>query len=68
MRCAKTGIPMGIEDLKNNIYGFQFHPESFLTENGNFIIKKILSSTSNQSSNNNNEKVLLLGEGTKISL
>ena len=43
MRCAKTNIPMGIEDLKNNIYGFQFHPESFLTENGNFIIKKILS-------------------------
>jgi len=42
MRCAKTNIPMGIEDLKNNIYGFQFHPESFLTENGNFIIKKIL--------------------------
>ena len=43
MRCAKTDIPMGIEDLKNNIYGFQFHPESFLTENGNIIIKKILS-------------------------
>ena len=44
MRCAKTNIPMGIEDVKNNVYGFQFHPESFLTENGNFIIKKILSS------------------------
>ena len=43
MRCAKTNIPMGIEDLKNKVYGFQFHPESFLTENGNFIIKKILS-------------------------
>ena len=43
MRCTKTNIPMGIEDLKNKIYGFQFHPESFLTENGNFIIKKILS-------------------------
>ena len=43
MRCTKTNIPMGIEDLKNNVYGFQFHPESFLTENGNFIIKKILS-------------------------
>ena len=27
---------------KNNIYGFQFHPESFLTENGHFIIKKII--------------------------
>ena len=28
---------------KNSVYGFQFHPESFLTENGNIIIKKILS-------------------------
>ena len=44
MRCTKTNIPMAIEDTKNNVYGFQFHPESFLTENGNFIIKKILSS------------------------
>ena len=32
-----------IEDLKNKVFGFQFHPESFLTENGNIIIKKILS-------------------------
>ena len=44
MRCAKSNIPMAIEDKKNNVYGFQFHPESFLTENGNFIIKKILTS------------------------
>jgi len=43
MRCVKSNIAMGIEDTKNNIYGFQFHPESFLTENGNTIIKKILS-------------------------
>ena len=43
MRCAKTNIAMGIEDSINKVYGFQFHPESFLTENGNFIIKKILS-------------------------
>ena len=43
MRCAKSNIPMAIEDKKNNVYGFQFHPESFLTENGHFIIKKILS-------------------------
>ena len=35
---------MAIENKENNVYGFQFHPESFLTENGNFIIKKILSS------------------------
>ena len=44
MRCAKSNIPMAIENEENNVYGFQFHPESFLTENGNFIIKKILSS------------------------
>ena len=43
MRCSKTNIPMAIEDIKNDVYGFQFHPESFLTENGNIIIKKILS-------------------------
>ena len=48
MRCSKTYIPMAIEDQKNSIYGFQFHPESFLTENGNFIIKKILSSSKSQ--------------------
>ena len=44
MRCTKSNIPMAIENEENNVYGFQFHPESFLTENGNFIIKKILSS------------------------
>ncbi len=44
MRCTKSSIPMAIENRENNVYGFQFHPESFLTENGNFIIKKILSS------------------------
>ena len=43
MRCSKTKIPMGLEDNKNKIYGFQFHPESFLTENGDILIKKILS-------------------------
>ena len=43
MRCSNTNIAMGFEDIQNNIFGFQFHPESFLTENGNFIIKKILS-------------------------
>ena len=43
MRCSKTNIPMAIEDIENKIFGFQFHPESFLTENGDFIIKKILS-------------------------
>ena len=43
MRCVETKIPMAIENTMENIFGFQFHPESFLTENGNIIIKKILS-------------------------
>ena len=43
MRCFETKIPMGLEDNENKIYGFQFHPESFLTENGDILIKKILS-------------------------
>jgi len=34
---------MAIENKKDKIYGFQFHPESFLTENGKYIIQKILS-------------------------
>ena len=44
MRCTKTNTAMAFEDSINQIYGFQFHPDSFLTENGNFFIKKILSS------------------------
>jgi len=43
MRCAISNVAMAIENNKDKIYGFQFHPESFLTENGNLFIKKILS-------------------------
>ena len=43
MRCAISNTAMAIENDKEKIYGFQFHPESFLTENGNLLIKKILS-------------------------
>ena len=43
MRCSKTGVAMAFEDIINNVYGFQFHPESFLTINGKYIIQKILS-------------------------
>jgi len=43
MRCAETKVAMAIENIKNKVYGFQFHPESFLTSNGKYIIKKILS-------------------------
>ena len=44
MRCLKSKVAMSFENSKDKIYGFQFHPESFLTINGNFLIKKILSS------------------------
>ena len=43
MRCSKTNIAMGFENKIDDVYGFQFHPESFLTTNGKILIKKILS-------------------------
>ena len=43
MRCTETNTAMSFENKKDNIYGFQFHPESFLTNNGKLLIKKILS-------------------------
>ena len=42
MRCVKTNVAMAIEDTINNVYGFQFHPDSFLTVDGKFLIKKII--------------------------
>ena len=43
MRCAISNVAMAVENNIDKIYGFQFHPESFLTKNGNLLIKKILS-------------------------
>ena len=43
MRCSESNVAMSFENSKNKIYGFQYHPESFLTNNGNLLIKKILS-------------------------
>jgi anthranilate synthase/aminodeoxychorismate synthase-like glutamine amidotransferase len=43
MRCLESKVAMSFENKKDKIYGFQFHPESFLTINGNLLIKKILS-------------------------
>ena len=43
MRCAISGSAMALENNTDKIYGFQFHPESFLTKNGDLLIKKILS-------------------------
>tara|TARA_Y100001970_G_scaffold278153_1_gene383454 strand:- start:656 stop:1213 length:558 start_codon:yes stop_codon:yes gene_type:complete len=43
MRCQKTKAAMALEDVQNKIFGFQFHPDSFLTKNGKNLIQKILS-------------------------
>ena len=43
MRCLVSKVAMAFENNKDKIYGFQFHPESFLTKNGKVLIKKILS-------------------------
>ena len=43
MRCLESKVAMSFENKKDKIYGFQFHPESFLTIDGNLLIKKILS-------------------------
>ena len=43
MRCNITKVAMSFENNIDKVYGFQFHPESFLTINGNLLIKKILS-------------------------
>ena len=43
MRCTLSNVAMAFEDLENKIFGFQFHPESFLTKNGKHLIQKIIS-------------------------
>ena len=43
MRCQKTNAAMDLEDINNKIFGFQFHPDSFLTKNGKNLIQTILS-------------------------
>ncbi len=42
MRCAKTNIAMAFENKRDDVYGFQFHPESFLTTNGKILIKSAI--------------------------
>ncbi len=43
MRCVHSKVAMGIEDINNKVFGFQFHPDSFLTIDGKKIIQKIIS-------------------------
>ena len=44
MRSKESNVAMAFENQKDDVYGFQFHPESFLTTNGKILIKKILQS------------------------
>ena len=39
---TEDGIPMSIRHKTLPIWGLQFHPESFLTENGNVLIENFL--------------------------
>lgn len=39
---TKDGIIMGIEHTEYPLFGIQFHPESFMTENGFTLIKNFL--------------------------
>ena len=34
-------VPMSFEDETRKLFGLQYHPESFLTENGNKLIENI---------------------------
>jgi|TARA_B110000196_G_scaffold72040_1_gene61832 anthranilate synthase component 2/para-aminobenzoate synthetase component 2 len=43
MRCKISKVAMALEDHTNNVFGFQFHPDSYLTKNGKLLIQKILS-------------------------
>ena len=42
LAATKEGIIMGIELKGFNVFGVQFHPESFLTENGRILIENFL--------------------------
>ncbi len=44
MRSKESNVAMAFENQKDDVYGFQFHPESFLTTNGKVLIKTILQS------------------------
>ena len=44
-----TGVPLSVEHRTLNIYGFQYHPDSFLTNHGEHIISNLFSQLGRQS-------------------
>tara|TARA_B110000438_G_scaffold27995_1_gene26961 strand:+ start:6033 stop:6590 length:558 start_codon:yes stop_codon:yes gene_type:complete len=42
MRDMKNNTAMALENINKNIFGFQFHPDSFLTKKGKFLVQKII--------------------------
>ena len=42
MRDTENNVAMALENINKNIFGFQFHPDSFLTKKGKFIVQKII--------------------------
>tara|TARA_B110000495_G_C22977498_1_gene574289 strand:+ start:565 stop:1122 length:558 start_codon:yes stop_codon:yes gene_type:complete len=42
MRDVENNTAMAIENINKNIFGFQFHPDSFLTKKGKFLVQKII--------------------------
>lgn len=43
--CDNEGIVMAVEHISKNIYGVQFHPESYITQAGTSIIDNFLNET-----------------------
>ena len=39
---SEDNLIMGIASRKHNVYGVQFHPESYITENGFTILKNFI--------------------------
>ena len=52
---SDDGIIMALEHKTKDIYGIQFHPESFFTEYGKNIIKNFISNTKKETLQNNDK-------------
>ncbi len=41
---SEDGVPMGVQHVRDPLFGVQFHPESFLTQHGFLLIENFLRS------------------------